>query len=478
MFDKLYLKDCIIELVEAGVPVQEAMYIYHMNRNIEAEVDTPHGRTRMFRIEEAVRQGTIFGTTLCGVATNRLNKMGNPDPLILHHKILIQSPIYVDDIAGMGEKRQVENTGIKMNGLEKTKKFEFNNKQDKTEVMAMKFNKHRDIQEAMIEVRKGKISQTKMYKYVGDYYDEKGSNEAKISKKMEKSKYMACYVRRMGSYENVGQADIQTRLLLVETVVKMTLLSQVETWCSITPKEETTIISKHHEVLCTVLGMKRSTPYYGIIAETGIWPYTDVITYKKLMFLHHLIHSEAGRISRQIVVEQEEQQLDGTWYKELEEKSKDMGINITKENVEKYKKSEWKKLVKERITTKIEQDLQKQYQMKTKLRFLKGKQFKQEQYFEAANADQCKAIMEIRLNMMDLKMNFKGMYDDTKCTGCFAHEETTEHFLQCSKIMELTRHNIKTTDFEEDIRSTEWLLQMANQMETFQEVRNHRLQYK
>ena len=155
-----------------------------------------------------------------------------------------------------------------------------------------------------------------------------------------------------------------------------------------------------------------------------------------------------------------------------------MGINITKENVEKFKKSEWKKLVKERITTKIEKDLQKQYQIKTKLRFLKGKQFKQEQYFKAANADQCKAIMEIRLNMMDLKMNFKGMYDDTKCTGCFAHEETTEHFLQCSKIMELTRHNIKTTEFEENIRSTEWLLQMANQMETFQEVRNHRLQYK
>ena len=73
----------------SGVPVEEAMFIYHMNRNIEAGVDTPHGRTRMFTIEEAVRQGTIFGTTLCGVATNRLIKMGNPDPLVFHHKILI-----------------------------------------------------------------------------------------------------------------------------------------------------------------------------------------------------------------------------------------------------------------------------------------------------------------------------------------------------------------------------------------------------
>ena len=31
-FDKLYLKDCIIELTEAGMPVQEAVYIYEIPR--------------------------------------------------------------------------------------------------------------------------------------------------------------------------------------------------------------------------------------------------------------------------------------------------------------------------------------------------------------------------------------------------------------------------------------------------------------
>ena len=57
-FDKLHLKDCIIEIVEAGVPVEEAMFIYQMNRNIVAEVDTPVGVTNKINIEEAVRQGT------------------------------------------------------------------------------------------------------------------------------------------------------------------------------------------------------------------------------------------------------------------------------------------------------------------------------------------------------------------------------------------------------------------------------------
>ena len=74
-----------------------------------------------------------------------------------------------------------------------------------------------------------------------------------------------------------------------------------------------------------------------IIAETGIWPYTDIITYKKLMFLHHLIHSEPGRICRQIVVIQQEKQLEATWYGELEEKNREMGISIKKEVIEKYK---------------------------------------------------------------------------------------------------------------------------------------------
>ena len=477
-FDKLYLKDCIIELVDAGVPIEEAMFIYDMNRHIEAEVDTPHGKTKMFKIEEAVRQGTIFGTTLCGVSTNRINKMGNPDPLILHNKILIQCPIYVDDIAGMGGKRQIENTGIKMNGLEKTKKFEFNNKEDKTEVMAMKFNKQTEVEEAIIEVRKGKVKNTDLYKYVGDHYDRSGTNEIKIVKKMQKSKYMAHSVRRMGSYINVGDADMKTRLMLLESVVKLTLLSNVETWCMISTKEESSITTKHHEILCTVLGLKRSTPYYGIIGETGIWPYIHVITYKKLMFLHHLVHSEDRRVSKRIVLVQESQQMEDTWYSELKDKAKEMQLEIKTKEVEKYEKSTWKKMVKEKIKENIERELQQQYETKSKLRFLKDKPFQEEEYLNVGNAAQCQNIMEIRLNMVDLKMNFKGMYEDTVCTGCFEKEETTEHFIQCKKMQELTGHNIKTNNIKEDIKSTEWLMEMSELMKTLTEVRKHRLQYR
>ena len=167
-FDKLYLKDCIIELTEAGMPVQEALYIYEMNKNITAVVDTPHGMTEEFNIEEAVRQGTIFGPTMCGVSTNRINKMGQPDPLILYETVEIGCPIYVDDMSGMGSKSRIENVGRKMAGLETTKKFVFNNEEDKTEYMVIKNSKEKQ-EKAEIVVRKGEIGETVEYKCLGDF---------------------------------------------------------------------------------------------------------------------------------------------------------------------------------------------------------------------------------------------------------------------------------------------------------------------
>ena len=446
-----------------------------MNKDIVAEVDTPHGKTEAFVIDEAVRQGTIYGTTLCGVSTSRINKMGQPDPLILYRKIKIEYPIFVDDIASMGGRKQIENAGTKMNGLEKTKKFEFNNKKDKTEQMIMRFSKKEVPEQACIEVRKGKIGVTDKYKYLGDNYDQKGTNEIKILKKMEKAKYMANSVKRMGSYESVGAADMSVRLMLLEEIVKLTLLDNMETWCDITTKEERMITKHHHEILCIVLGQKRTTPYYGMIGETGIWPYVDIITYKKMMYLHHLIHSDDERTARQIIITQEANNIENSWYSELASKAKELNININTSIVEKLEKSAWKEEIKEKTERKLEEELKQQYQLKTKLRFLRDKPFQREDYLNEATAKQCQQIMELRLNMLDVKNNYKGQYEDEICVGCFEEPETTEHFLTCPKLLKLSGNQIEMN--QTNINSTKWLIDTCKKTEKMMEIRKRRLQY-
>jgi hypothetical protein len=44
-FDELWLKDCIKDIAEAGMPAAEAMYIFKMNQTVRAKVDTLIGLT-------------------------------------------------------------------------------------------------------------------------------------------------------------------------------------------------------------------------------------------------------------------------------------------------------------------------------------------------------------------------------------------------------------------------------------------------
>ena len=476
-FDKLYLKDCIIELIEAGMPLEEAMFVYDMNRNIKAYVDTPHGTTEKFEIHEAVRQGTIFGTTLCGVSTNRINKMGLPEPLLLYDTVEIGYPIYVDDMSGMGSPRRIEDVGSKMAGLERTKKYQVNNNKDKTEFMVMKNNKD-EKENVRIEVRKGEIGSTDEYKCLGDYYDTRSNNEIKILKKMEKAKFMACEIRRKGASSKVGHANMAVRLLLLETIAKPTLLSNTETWCNITIKEENLITSYHHEILCTLFNQPRSTPYWGILGETGIWPYKEVITYKKLMFLHHIIHSSDDRIAKKIVLKQqemfEEQVKKSTWFSEIHQRVNKMNIDVRMQSVEKKSKSSWKREVKKKIQIQIEKEFQEETKNKTKLRHLLQKPFQMEEYVQSCEAEMVEKIMNVRLNMVESKCNYKGKYVDTSCFAC-GEEETTEHLLECNYYKQFTAEKIEGDVGRNELCTKEWLMKAARAMDTIQELRRQHI---
>ena len=283
-FDQLWLKDCIREIHEAGMPAGEAMYLYYMNKTVNAVVDTPVGKTEKFTLEEIVRQGTVSAVDMCGVSTDKINKIGDKTGLEVSG-VEISYPVFVDDMLGMGVSEMIKAMEPKMHFLEETKRFIFNNAEGKTEIMEMNFSKKKSKQERPeIAVKKGKIGYTEKYKYMGDQYDRTGRNMCKIEKKMEKSKFIAGEIRRQGSYGRVGEADTSTRMLLLEMVATPTLLFNTETWVNITKDEVGKINQAHYEVLRRVFEQGDSTPYYGILMETGYWPFSYVVIYKTNVF--------------------------------------------------------------------------------------------------------------------------------------------------------------------------------------------------
>ena len=308
-FDNLWLRDCIIELVRCGTPIEEAMYIFKMNSNVEATIRTPVGEAEEIKLTEIVRQGTVGGNKLCIVSTDRINRMGS-----YLEEEGIRYLIFVDDKLGAGSVETRNER--KMKTLETTKKYTYNTKKGKTEWMMIKNNKRKEEPEPELEVNSGKIGRTKEYKYVGDKYDEKGTNESKIKHKDSKVNLMINDIKTESTEKKLGKAALKTRIMLIETIITPTILSSTETWNNITQDEQNMIKNIHKNILTKTLNLPITTPYMGIISELNIIPYVEMIWYKKFMWFHRLINSDAKRMARIKLVEQMEEN-DDNWYTEL-----------------------------------------------------------------------------------------------------------------------------------------------------------------
>ena len=69
-----------------------------MNTAVKAVIESPAGRTREIELEEVVRQGTVWGPTLCGVSTDKINEIKDGYVTFIGPNIEIGIPVFVDDI--------------------------------------------------------------------------------------------------------------------------------------------------------------------------------------------------------------------------------------------------------------------------------------------------------------------------------------------------------------------------------------------
>jgi len=127
-FDRLWLKDCLVDMYEAGAREKEIAYIYRLNRQCEIIINTPVGETNPIEIGEIVKQGTVLEPQMCCASTLKVKKLGPTILTSLSPNLHIGGLTYVDDIAGMGSERVAENTLTALKTMEELKRFTFSTK--------------------------------------------------------------------------------------------------------------------------------------------------------------------------------------------------------------------------------------------------------------------------------------------------------------------------------------------------------------
>ena len=423
-FDKLWLKDCILEMIDLGMDENDAWMIFKLNQNTQAKVRTPIGETKTFMITEVVKQGTVCGPLLCCASSAKVNDIGESLIVKYGDEVEIGMPVFMDDIMGGVSDDDVRKAIRKLRLMEIQKKTTFGLK--KTAILVIGNGNQEEIHE---QVQSGRISTVTKKDYMGIMMNKKGDLEDHIIELDSKVHNSYKQIMAIGSPSQVSREYLNVRLELFEKCLQKSLIYGLAPWGSITDKEISLVEKLHGKYLKYILELPPSTPYAPIIIETGLWTFKQRLQYTTLMLFHEIMNSDDNRISKQIIENQiKYQRLKNTIYGRVVEIAEQTSIDVSKVIMP---KSKWKKQCKERIISLMIERLQSDTINKTKSRFVHGNKWERKEYFTQLEGWIAKDVIRIRLNMWPLKMNYKKNEQDLKCIKCGAHDDSTEHVLEC-----------------------------------------------
>ena len=338
-FDRLWLKDCVVDLHECGMRERDAIMVYKLNEEAKFKVSTPAGMTEMITVKEIVKQGTVFGPKLCCATTGKVNE-GLEEREYIYPSVSIQAVTFVDDINGGGSKKFTEAVMVNCSKKEDEKLWEFSKK--KSNWMCMK-NRKRDAENIEVEVKQGKLEQTQSYKLLGNYINEQGNLDDQLQYMETKAIGVVREGNKLCCQNKVGKAEFDSKKLVYEMQMVPAVFFNLEVWTNLRKSDITKLESIQGKIMRGTFGLPKSTPYWGLLFELNILPIMLVLTYKKIMLYHNIVNSDERRVAKQIVREQEKSGFRDCWFGNVEEEGGKIGIKICEELVKGKQKSKWKK---------------------------------------------------------------------------------------------------------------------------------------
>ena len=264
-FDKLWLKDSLIEMERIGYDKSGTKIFYEINKTTEIVVDAAIGNTESIEITEVVKQGSKFGPTMCCAMTAKVNDVGERADY-KYWQIEIGMSIYVDDISVAGGPEEAKKGIRKCARMEVENKIKYSLSKTKYMIVRTSKEKEEDISEQM---KAGKIQKTKKHKCLGITINEEGNLKWHIEELKQKGEAIIREIEIIGSRNQVGKEEIRVQLKLFEACFMSALIYGIEAWGCI-KKEETKEIERiRGKALKTIFKLPLSTAYTGMLMETG-----------------------------------------------------------------------------------------------------------------------------------------------------------------------------------------------------------------
>ena len=174
-----------------------------------------------------------------------------------------------------GSVSTIVETGGNLREMEERKKNTFN----KTNIVRIGKGKNKERSNYRIKERASERGGE--VQILGNWINEKGNMTDQIEEIESRVEAITSRIIKLTKEEELGKLSTDARLVVYKRTAVPTLINNLECWTRIGRKDMERLERVQGKMLKRILKLPKTTPTWGIIKETGIWPMEMRVVYHR-----------------------------------------------------------------------------------------------------------------------------------------------------------------------------------------------------
>ena len=398
--------------------------IYLINKRSNITVKTPFGDTYPFLAEEIVKQGTVLGPILNNCSLDDVCKEGKG---YQYGSVELKPFEFVDDIADPNRNKydaQISNKVITC--IQELKKLKFSSEKCKI----MKINSSSNTDTSFIEDRALDIENSTSYP--GDVFNDKGDNTALCKDRADKAVGTIIELFSICKEVNFGTFKISNLLTLYQSVFIPRLIYNCEAWFNLKAKDYQVLQKLQLNFLRRVMDVPRTTPNAALFLELGVWPVQYIIEQRQLLHLKRILDRDNRDPVWLAYKEMLKYEFEPNWANNILGLWEKYNLPLKDLNIQKLSEPQWKTIVKSQVRKFVFHTLCNECSQLKKASYMRYTKLEQPTYLTELDPKYAQMIFKAKLEMFDIKVNFKGLYSSNlQCPFCYVVNEEFSHMFNC-----------------------------------------------
>ena len=182
-------------------------------------------------------------------------------------------------------------------------------------------------------------------------------------------------------------------------------------------------------LLRKIMDAPSKTPIVSLYLELGCIPVRYMIKYKRIMYLHHILHLGEDHLVSKVFSAQKADPTKGDWCIQVNDDLKELGLEyLSSDDIRSMTKYKFKKIVKKALTRTVLQYLESL--KRTKSAKIESDNLNIQPYLksESLSLNDKKLLFKLRSRMVPVSSNFGGK---DSCKFCQIEISSQEHLLDC-----------------------------------------------